>query len=325
MPASRMTFLHFAASVLNCAAHSSGALPIGSNPSVAIRSFMSGSAMILTISPWSSAMISLGVRAGTITANHASPSMSGYPASAIVGTSGSACNRVLLATASARSLPSLTCGTTGGGVVKAIGVWPATVEPIAKPALLKGICTRSRPSDRRNNSPTRCPGVPVPGEAKVYLPGWALMKATRSLTDCTGSALIQGRIDDDGGRNHEHGIAVGRCLCPLTHTDVAASTANVFDIELFSETLGQLLCDEASEYVGRTAGRERNDHTHRPRRIGLRARDPRDGRQRGSAGGQMQKLSAVRKFHFEPPSSFTSLDHLVGERRGSLYGGPGTS
>src|SRR5215831_16629171 len=34
------------------------------------------------------------------------------------------------------------------------------------------------------------------------------------------------------------------------------------------------------------------------------------GRKRGGAGGQMQKLSAVGKFHFEPP--FTSFDHLVG-------------
>jgi hypothetical protein len=32
-------------------------------------------------------------------------------------------------------------------------------------------------------------------------------------------------------------------------------------------------------------------------------------RERGSARGQMQKLSAG-KFHLEPP--FTSLDHLVG-------------
>src|SRR5215475_15167275 len=99
----------------------------------------------------------------------------------MVGTSGSAGDRLLLATARARSLPSLTCGTTGGGVVKAIGVWPATVEPIANPALLNGICTRSRPSDRRNCSPTRRAGVPVPGEAKLYLPGVDLMRATRSL------------------------------------------------------------------------------------------------------------------------------------------------
>jgi hypothetical protein len=43
----------------------------------------------------------------------------------------------------------------------------------------------------------------------------------------------------------------------------------------------------------------------------LRPRDPRDARQRGSARGQVQKLSAG-KFHFEPP--FTSFHHLVGER-----------
>jgi len=44
----------------------------------------------------------------------------------------------------------------------------------------------------------------------------------------------------------------------------------------------------------------------------LRGGDPRDGRQRGSARGQMEKISAG-KFHFEPPSPFTLLDHLVGE------------
>src|SRR5262249_49379349 len=32
---------------------------------------------------------------------------------------------------------------------------------------------------------------------------------------------------------------------------------------------------------------------------------------RGRARGEMQKSSAG-KFHFEPPSRFTSLDHLVG-------------
>src|SRR5262245_57386555 len=52
-----------------------------------------------------------------------------------------------------------------------------------------------------------------------------------------------------------------------------------------------------------------DNQTHGPRRIGLRPRDARHSRQRGSARGQMQKLSAG-KFHFEPP--FTSFDHLVG-------------
>src|SRR5262249_46219966 len=67
--------------------------------------------------------------------------------------------------------------------------------------------------------------------------------------------------------------------------------------ELFSKTLGQLLCDEASEYVGRTAGRKRNDDAHWPRRIGLRPRDARHGRERGGTGCQMQKSPTVGKFH----------------------------
>src|SRR5262249_5527118 len=77
MLASRRTFPHFVVSVLNCAAHSSCVLPTGSLPGVAIRSFMPGSAIVLTVSRWSSAMISLDTRAGTMTANHASPSMPG--------------------------------------------------------------------------------------------------------------------------------------------------------------------------------------------------------------------------------------------------------
>ena len=83
----------------------------------------------------------------------------------MLGTSGNACDRILLVTASARSLPSLTWGTAGGNDVNAIGVCPASVEPTARPALLNGTCTRSRPSDRRKCSPMRCGGVPVPGEA----------------------------------------------------------------------------------------------------------------------------------------------------------------
>ena len=37
-------------------------------------------------------------------------------------------------------------------------------------------------------------------------------------------------------------------------------------------------------------GRKADDQAHRPRRIGLRPRDARHGRERGSARGQMQKL-----------------------------------
>src|SRR5690242_19679069 len=41
----------------------------------------------------------------------------------------------------------------------------------------------------------------------------------------------------------------------------------------------------------------------------------RQRRQRGTARGQMQKLPSVWKFHFEPPSPFTSFDHLVGAQQ----------
>ena len=66
---------------------------------------------------------------------------------------------------------------------------------------------------------------------------------------------------------------------------------------------------QTREQIYHAARWEWRDQPHRPRRIGLRESKARDGRERGSARGQMQKMSA-EKFHFEPP--FTSFDHLVG-------------
>src|SRR5207302_458489 len=77
MPAARMTFPHFSISDLNKAAHSSGVVPTGSKPSAANFSLKSGSTTKRTISRLSRVMISLGVRAGTMTANQASPSIPG--------------------------------------------------------------------------------------------------------------------------------------------------------------------------------------------------------------------------------------------------------
>src|SRR5262245_11645397 len=105
----------------------------------------------------------------------------------MVGTSGKVGTRVLLVTASARSLQSLMCCQAGGGVRHDSGVCPARFEPIARPPLLNGTCTRSSLSDSRNNSPSRCDGVPVPGEAKLYLPGLALITVISSRTVCAGT------------------------------------------------------------------------------------------------------------------------------------------
>ena len=71
--------------------------------------------------------------------------------------------------------------------------------------------------------------------------------------------------------------------------------------------------------TGHAAGREADDDAHRPRWIGLCLRDTRYRRERGSARGQMQDLPTVGKFHFEPPSRFTSFDHLVGGDEHSIW------
>ena len=69
------------------------------------------------------------------------------------------------------------------------------------------------------------------------------------------------------------------------------------------------MADQARGDVSAAAGGKADNDADRPRWIGLRPRKARHGRERGSARGQMQKISAG-KFHFEPP--FTSLNHLVG-------------
>src|ERR1700759_2379401 len=105
----------------------------------------------------------------------------------MLGTSGIARERDLLVTASPRSFPSLICGAAGGSELNAMGVCPPSVEATAWPALLNGTCTRSSPSDRRKFSPIRCGGVPMPGDAKLYLTPPDLIKTTSSSTLLAGS------------------------------------------------------------------------------------------------------------------------------------------
>jgi hypothetical protein len=52
-----------------------------------------------------------------------------------------------------------------------------------------------------NSSPVKCGAVPVPGEARVSLPGFALASATSSRTDFAG---------DEFGTNMKNGKLV-RC------------------------------------------------------------------------------------------------------------------
>src|SRR5215831_4561762 len=66
--------------------------------------------------------MSFGVPFGATTQNQVSPSISGKPASAMVGTSGTDDIRALPVTASARSLPALTSGIAGAIAPHQIGL-----------------------------------------------------------------------------------------------------------------------------------------------------------------------------------------------------------
>src|SRR5262245_44441787 len=60
------------------------------------------------------------------------------------------------------------------------------------------------------------------------------------------------------------------------------------------------MTNQACDDVGRAAGGDANNHAHRARRIGLRPRETRHGRESSSARGQMQKIS-TGKFHLNLP------------------------
>ena len=87
-------------------------------------------------------------------------------------------------------------------------------------------------------------------------------------------------------------MPVGRGARGLAGTDVGARARDVLDVELLSEMFRQFLCKEAGGRIGRTAGTERYDHAHRPRRIGLRPSEARDGRVRNPAPRPTQKIWA---------------------------------
>src|SRR5262249_34212198 len=74
--------------------------------------------------------------------------------------------------------------------------------------------------------------------------------------------------------------------------DVAGGSRPVLDDERATELLGEPFGNQASVDVVRAAGRKTNDEAHRPRRIGVCPRDPRDGGECGGARCEMEKISA---------------------------------
>src|SRR5262249_51671863 len=112
--------------------------------------------------------------------------------------------------------------------------------------------------------------------------------------------VVECRIDRVETTDQQKRVAV----CGRAHdglgADIAAAPGLVADKNWLPEPLRQPLSDQAREDVRRAGRGEWHDQTHRPRRIGLRPRDARHGWERGSARGQMQKISAG-KVLFAPP------------------------
>src|SRR5262249_58968319 len=105
-------------------------------------------------------------------------------------------------------------------------------------------------------------------------------------------------INAGGAADQGGGLPVAGAPPARLYTDIAPTARTVLDDELLTEALRQPLTNEARSNVVNTTGRKWDNDAHRPRRIGLCPCNPRHRRQRGSARGQMEKIS-TGKLHDE--------------------------
>src|SRR5262245_18898388 len=111
--------------------------------------------------------------------------------------------------------------------------------------------------------------------------------------------VVECRVDCVSGTNQEKRVAIRRRAYDRLSADIAVRGGPVLDDELLTPLCEPLTHQPCGDVVPATGGVS-NDPAHRPGRISLRPCDAREGRQRGSARGQMQKISAG-KFHLKLP------------------------
>src|SRR5262249_57342561 len=117
----------------------------------------------------------------------------------------------------------------------------------------------------------------------------------RNVADEIEIELVEERcIDRRRHVDHEQRVAVGGRAYNGLGADVAGTARTVLDDELLAEMLRQPLPYQSGDDVGRAGRPEWHDHAHRSRRISLRRSDARDCRERDSARGQMQTISAAQ-------------------------------
>src|SRR5215831_3463422 len=238
-----------------------------STPRSASEVLTAGSASAPASARLSVAITSVGVCAGATSPCQVVASKFLIPSSSMVGMSGSTAVRLRLATASARTWPSLICGTTDEAVANIICTCPAITSCSAGAAPLYGTCTMSTLASALNSSPARCAARPWPEEAKLSLPGLALVSAISSLMDLAGGARA------------------------------------VVDHDRLAEDLLELAGENAREHVARPARRVSNDQRHRPRRIirrrggGRAAREQREGDAEDRQSRQHRSSAALDELH----------------------------
>jgi hypothetical protein len=106
--------------------------------------------------------------------------------------------------------------------------------------------------------------------------------------------VVECCVDRIAGIRQQERITVRGCTHDCLGGDIAARTCPVRDDERLAEPFRQPLTEQARGDVGSPASRKADDDAHGPRRIGLPEGKARDGRQRGSARCQMQKISAEK-------------------------------
>src|SRR5262249_19964442 len=108
--------------------------------------------------------------------------------------------------------------------------------------------------------------------------------------------VLEQRLGDVGGGTAEQErVAISSGASCLRRADRTTSAADVLDDHRAQKRFYSVR-PRATDGVERPAWREWNDEAYGPRRIALRARDPRGRRQRASSRCQIQKWTA-RKSH----------------------------
>src|SRR5262245_27276820 len=82
--------------------------------------------------------------------------------------------------------------------------------------------------------------------------------------------IVEGRVDRVAGEDQKKRIAVRLRPHDRLRADIAARARSIVDDELLAQPLRELLSNQTSYCVGRTARRVADDDAHRPRWIRLR-------------------------------------------------------